>query len=184
MVIGLFEKELQLDKLIALPPPPITDDASAAAAAAAGKSLKEFRKEITEKKAAALAPIRDKQTEITALFAPVEKKIDEAIKKLTIALQTYNAEQRRIATETQRALDKERADALLAGAAPAAAVKAIVAAPHKTVTTRRMKRLKILDAAKIPREFLQPDERKIFDALKAGKNVPGAVIEEYESAYI
>lgn len=184
MTKGIIEQEFEAERLIDSTQIEITDATSAQAATAAGKKLKEFAKKLAEKKAEALAPLKEEQKKITEAFRPLETKIDEAVRRLTLALKAYSDAERRNTIETQRALDKERADALLAGAAPATAVKSVVSLPPKTITTRRMKRLKILDAAKIPREFLVPDERKIFDALKAGKKVSGAVIEEYESAYI
>lgn len=184
MTLGIIEKELEAERLIDSTQIEITDAASAQAATAAGKTLKEFAKKIAEKKAGLLAPLKEEQKKIADAFRPLETKIDAAVRKLTLALQEYNARERAAALEAQRALDRERANALLSGAAPVDAVKAVVEPPPKIITTRKLKRLKIIDAAKIPREFLQPDERKIFDALKAGKTVPGAVIEEYESAYI
>jgi len=59
-----------------------------------------------------------------------------------------------------------------------------VDAPLEKVSTesgmlkfREDKKLKITDAAKIPREYLVVDEKKVLEALKAGIEVKGAEIE-------
>ena len=56
--------------------------------------------------------------------------------------------------------------------------KPVVRSDSGSTSFRIDKRLKIVDAAQLPREYLVPDERFILAALKAGKTVPGATLEE------
>ena len=54
----------------------------------------------------------------------------------------------------------------------------VVRSEQGSTSFRIDKKLKIVDAAQLPREYLVPDERFILAALKAGKVVPGAILEE------
>lgn len=46
-----------------------------------------------------------------------------------------------------------------------------------SLSFREKAQLKICDKELIPKEYLMPDEDKILSALKAGKTVPGAILE-------
>lgn len=56
-------------------------------------------------------------------------------------------------------------------------------APHlaEGVTFAEMQELFVTDPARIPREFLVPDTKAIKEALKAGTDVPGAILQPVRS---
>jgi hypothetical protein len=76
------------------------------------------------------------------------------------------------------ATPEAQATAIAQLGAAAAAVVAREDALPSGLSLRKVKKLVILDAAAIPREWLVPDEKRILAALKAGLPVPGCELRE------
>lgn len=109
----------------------------------------------------------ERQAEEARLRAEAQKRAeDEAIARA----QAMNA-----------AGQKEEAEAIIAAPVEVAPVIVPKTAPKASTVMRKVPKFRIVDASKIPREFMTPDEKKIgavVRAMRYAANIPG--IEVYE----
>lgn len=128
--------------------------------------------EITRPLMAALASSRD-------LFRPLETAYAEAKKMVKAKMLSWQiAEEERIEKEKARVAARVEKGTMRADTA-LAKLEAVGDAKSTTGKTqsRRHEVLDVFDEALIPRVYLLPDRKKIFDALQKGIKVPGARIK-------
>lgn len=176
------------------------------------RSIKTRLKELTELRLSMTRPLDESKKSIMGLFAPVIEKMESAERTIKTAMVEYEqsvAEQRRKEQEEadRRAQEIEQARKLefmekAQGAmedgrqalAETYVKKAnefhvtpvnVAASKRPGVAMRSIWKFRIVDAAKIPREFLIPDEVKIGAIVRAMKG-EGAIegIEMYEEKVV
>lgn len=141
--------------------------------------LKGVKKNIKEQKDGIVKPINEALKNIRELFAPVEKKINVIEDYLKGQVLDYNQK----LAEEEKKKEKEAAEKLAKGEDIGKATKSLEKTQEKKAAiknVRKIKKLKITDVNKIPREFMIPDEVKIRQALLAGAKVEGAELYEEE----
>lgn len=170
------------------------------------RDIKGIQKKIEDAEKSITKPMNDALKAARDLFRAPKAAADKAESLIKAAISDYQAAQRRIQAEAQRKADedarKERERlAKLQGAAEkrgdtakaetfqerAAAVVApvVIVAPPKAegVTSRTVWKFEVMDAAKVPREYLVVDEsriRKVVQALKSDCNIPGVRVYSEE----
>jgi hypothetical protein len=142
-----------------------------------GKMIKVRKEEITKPLSEALSSARD-------LFKPIETSHAEAERIIKGKMLAYQAQQEKARAEaTAKIAAKVEAGTIK----PETAIKKMEALVEvKTSSqgrvgafaTRIVRKYRITDASKLPRQFLMPDMSKITEALKSGVVVPGAEIYE------
>ena len=143
-----------------------------------GKLIKERKEEITKPLTDALNSARD-------LFKPIEQSHAEAERIIKGKMVDYQNEQEKI-REAEKAKIAARVEkGTLKQETAVKKMAEITTVPTNaqgkfgSVSTRIIKRISIIDASLIPREYCVPDNTLIKEALDAGKEVPGAkYIEE------
>jgi len=137
------------------------------------KLIKEVSKIVDTKKKAMTDPIRQGLEEIRGFFKPYEERIKTVDTWLSGQILTWTekkeAEARAKAKAEEDKIKEGKTTMEKAGKAIARAEEKVKAVPIREIT-----KLRIIDESKLPREYLMPDEDKIFAALKEGKKVEGA----------
>ncbi len=145
------------------------------------RMIKERKEEITKPLTEALNSARD-------LFKPIESNLADAEKVVkTKMLSWQDEEDKRIEAAKAKVMDKVEDGKMSAEKASGkieqiGEVQTSVRGKVGSVSTKIIKKYRVTDETKIPREFLTPDMVKITEALKAGQAVPGA--EMYEEKTI
>lgn len=166
----------------------ITDDASLTLSAEMLSQANTHLKALTTDKKLITDPMKASLKEVESRYAPMEstlKEIIEGIRTKQSAYQTYlvkaqkEAEEKiasRIGTGSGK-LKFETAVAKIEG----------IEKPLTNVSTslgklsfRTDKKLRIVNSADIPREYLIPNESLILSDLKEGKKIPGCEIKEIQ----
>lgn len=140
--------------------------------------VKEIKKIIQEKKDSVVKPLNEALKNIRALFKPIEDKVDLIETYLKGEVLKYNTK----LLQEQRKREEEAQSKIEAGATFEEATKSVERIEKKidAIPTRKIKRLKIIDASKIERQFLIPNEQAIKEALIAGIKVSGCELVEEE----
>lgn len=146
--------------------------------------MKTVAKMIKERKEAITKPLQEALTSARSLFQPIEANLADAEALVKRKMLDYNAKVEREEAEKKAKIARD----LEAGKIKeATAIKKMEAVPEVqtkvegkvgTVTTKTIKKYRVIDEAQLPREFLMPNMAKITEALKAGQNVPGAEVYE------
>ena len=150
--------------------------------------IKTVGKMIKERKEAITKPLMESLNSVRDLFRPIESNHVEAEKIIkTKMLAWQDAEDKR--AEAERAKVAARVEkGTMKPETAVEKMEQIQDAPVTTkgkvgtVSTKIIKKYRVTDESKLPREFLTPDMGKITEALKAGQAVPGA--EMYEEKVI
>lgn len=146
--------------------------------------MKTVGKMIKERKEAITKPLMESLNSTRDLFKPIEASLAEAegiVKKKMLA---YGAEQDRIAEAARAKIATKVETGKMKAETAVAKMEDIKGADTKVqgkvgqVSTRTIKKYRVVDESKLPREFLIPDMGKITEALKAGQDVPGAEVYE------
>jgi hypothetical protein len=146
--------------------------------------IKSVGKLVKERKELITRPLMESLNSVRDLFKPIEQTHADAERIIKgKMLDWQNAEEARqekerlaIANRVEKGTMKpETAVAKMEKIAP---VQTSAQGKVGTVTTRIVKKYRVTDESKLPREFLVPDMGKISEALKAGQVVPGAEIYE------
>ncbi len=141
-------------------------------------SLKAEKKKLTE-------PANSTLKAIKAFFAPIEERVLPHIDAIRGAMAYYQTEKVRLAREEEAKI-LSRVGEGKGKLKFETAVKKMgeVEKPMEKIATasgglrfREDKKLRIVDIAKVPREYMVVDEKKVLDALKGGASVPGCEIE-------
>jgi hypothetical protein len=144
------------------------------------QQIKGDMKRLDERKKAITKPLNDALRSVRDLFRPAEQALEEAERHLKTeignAQRNIQEANRLAALATQAALQQHdvRAAALASGAIQA------TEAPQG-ISYRDRFEFRIVDAAKLPREFLMPDERRIRAYIaEHGEraSIPGVAIEK------
>lgn len=140
--------------------------------------VKEIKKIIQEKKDSVVKPLNEALKNTRALFKTIEDKVDIIETYLKSEVLRYNTK----LLQEQRKREEEAQAKIEAGATFEEATKSVERIEKKidAIPTRKIKRLKIIDASKIERQFLVPDEQAIKEALLAGIKVSGCELVEEE----
>jgi len=140
--------------------------------------VKEIKKIVQEKKDSVVKPLNEALKNTRALFKPIEDKVDVIETYLKGEVLRYNTK----LLQEQRKREEEAQAKIEAGATFEEATKSVERIEKKidAIPTRKIKRLKIIDASKIERQFLVPDEQAIKEALLAGIKVSGCELVEEE----
>jgi predicted metal-binding transcription factor (methanogenesis marker protein 9) len=140
--------------------------------------VKEIKKIVQEKKDSVVKPLNEALKNTRALFKPIEDKVDIIETYLKSEVLRYNNK----LLQEQRKREEEAQVKIEAGATFEEATKSVERIEKKidAIPTRKIKRLKIIDASKIERQFLVPDEQAIKEALIAGIKVSGCELVEEE----
>lgn len=150
--------------------------------------MKSVAKMIKARKEAITKPLMEALNSARDLFKPIEQDLASAEGTIKTKMLAYNAEQDRKAEEERIRLAKRVEKGTMKAETAVAKMENIQDAPTTTtgkvgqVSTRTVKKYRVTNESLIPREYLMPDMSKITEALKVGKDVPGA--EMYEEKVI
>jgi hypothetical protein len=152
----------------------IKSNADYQAAANLLSQLSTYEKEAEAKRTGITQPMNAALRNVNALFKPFADKV-ELVKKTVKARMTawddkQEAERKKLEAKFETGEIKKMST--LTQKLEAATVYS------SSSTTRMVKVLRIVDASKIPREYLVPDEAKIKAAFKEGKAVLGCTWKE------
>lgn len=153
----------------------------------------------------ALAPLEKQKGRVAGLVGETTRRLEAerraAEKKAREeAERKAREEQARLEAERQAQIDRDREEAALFGTETPPEPEPVVVVPvvedlpelpkvKSAVSTRQLKRVVIVDESKIPREIqgvrlLTPDTKAIDKLLRAGIEVPGCMLETYNSTAV
>ena len=151
----------------------VTSEEKLQMAVDARKQIKEASKKLEAQKKSITDPLNAALKNTRALFAPFEKRLEVVDKWLSEEMLIWEARKAAAARKVQAELEQKVAEGKMTIAQ--ASIKAERAVGKvEAVPVREITKLRIVDASKLPREYLIPDEGKIFAALKGGQLVVGA----------
>lgn len=162
----------------------ITDEASMTEATDVLSKMKTVAKMIKERKEAITKPMLEAINSARDLFKPIENTLATAELTIKKKMLDYSNEQEKA---RQEAMAKVAARVEKGTMKPATALKKMEAMPEVATSTqgkvgavafRTVKKFRVVDEIKLPREYMIPDMAKITAALKAGIAVPGAEVYE------
>jgi single-stranded DNA-specific DHH superfamily exonuclease len=146
----------------------------------ASLDLAKIAKMLDAKRADAVKPALEEQRRINDAYKPTIAKLEEVSKKLINQVNDYVKELQRLEREQKAIEDKAKADALIAGQpVPQAPMRPV--SPNVKVSTTTVWAYEVVDALQVPRQFLEPSDKKISDSIKAGvRSIPGIKIYQQE----
>jgi len=144
------------------------------------KKLKEFGKLAETEKRKMLDPVKETEKRIREHFKPFEKKLSEIETTIKLLMSNYLVNNLKALKKVDEQFEKGKIKSIGAYTDKVAALQVNSIA----ATIRKVKKLQINDANKIPRDYMVPDENKIFEALKNGITVPGCSIVIVDSIAI
>lgn len=149
--------------------------------AAAEKVVISRKEEITKPLMASLSSVRVLFKPYEDDFASAKKTIKNKVLQYTlIKEEEAEKERQRLAARVEKGTMKAETAVKKMGEIEEAP-KTVQGSGGGKITTRIIKKMRILSEADLPREFLIPDEKKILEALKNGIVVPGAELYEEKS---
>lgn len=146
--------------------------------------MKTVAKMIKERKEAITKPLMEALNSARDLFKPIESNLAEAERIVKGKMVAYSDAQEKAAEEERLRLAKRVEKGTMKAETAVAKMESIQEAPTSVqgkagaMAFRTIKKYRVVDESKIPREFLVPDMGKITEALKAGRQVPGAEVYE------
>ncbi len=141
------------------------------------RSIKAFRKGMTERKTEITRPLMDSLASVKDLFRAPEEALVDAEKIIKAKILEYTlAEEVKAVLESEKIASKVEKGLLKAETA----VGKLQAIDDKKVKSnlRTVKKLEIVDESLIPREYLDVNRMKVTEALWAGVVVPGARLKD------
>ena len=176
----------------------IVDDASMLTAGELRKKLKTVGKMVEEKKQAITRPLNEALKNVRAMFSPIEDMYAQAesiVSGKMIKYQNDVEEKRRKAElkaqeellKAQKDLDKGKIDEVQATKIETRVEKKLEAVPEaikksEDFHTREVQKFRIVNEAKIPKDYWMLDEVKIRKAMMAGIAIAG--VEYYKDKII
>lgn len=148
-------------------------------AAALMKQLKELSKQADEKEKEITEPLKGVIKKAIALFKPFKDKVASTEVTLKLAMSIFVEGKKATTAKLEQQVTSGKI-----GIAKFTEKTAELSAKSSFVKERSVKVLVIEDIAKIPREYMVPDEVKIKKALKMGMKVSGCKLEEQISLAI
>jgi len=152
------------------------------------KAVKDASKELKAKKESITKPINEALKEIRSMFAPIEDQLSESEGIVKGKMLEFNRIIEQKAREAAAELEKkvEEGKMTLSVAAKqleeAPQVEKKVEGKRGSIQYRTVRKVRINDETKIPREFLVPDFTKINRAALAGISIEG--VEVYEEQQV
>ena len=147
--------------------------------------INEIRKDLETRKKKITDPMNDALKEVRLLFKPAETQVADAIAAIDSALRVFNqkkAAEVRAKEEELRAQiasgEKDITEAVSEIAEVQAKPEVYSQKSGKKLVTRKIAKLNVFDESLIPREYLVVDNVAVRAALMAGKQVPGARMDE------
>lgn len=167
----------------------VTDGASAEKAGNMLVQVKQFTKQVEERKSYIVKPLKDHARRMEAMFKPTLDKLDEAESSLKQKILTYRAEaEQKAAAETAELMAKA-AEAQESGDSDTALVLATEAQNIETTqkTThfeaggsmqeKKTWDFEVVDFGSVPHEYFSLDEKKIRLSIRSGlREIPGVRI--------
>lgn len=167
----------------------IASDDDLSAAADVLKRIKDYGKQVKERKEEITKPLNDALKSARDLFRPIEDNAEQAEKIIKGKMLVYQDAQEaaRKKSEAQIAARVEKGTMKVETAVDKMAALPTVPTQARgsygSVSTRIIKKVRIVDEAAIPRQYLVPDMGKITEAaVKGGVVIPG--VEVYEEKVI
>jgi len=151
----------------------VTSEEKLQMAVAARKQIKEASKKLELQKKSITDPLNAALKNTRALFAPFEARLQVVDKWLGAQMLDWMEKKEAEARAKAVEVEKKVAEGGMTFAKASVAVEKATA-KVEAVPVRELTKLRIVDASKLPREYLIPDEGKIFAALKGGAKVEGA----------
>lgn len=147
--------------------------------------LNKYGDSVKAKKELLTKPLNLALRNARSMFAPIEDLYEGAVEVLRNKMTEYQTEKVRIENEEKTKIaarvgegkGKFKVETAVAKIAEVEVAEKEVATEEGLVQFREVKVVKIMDETLIPREYLVIDEKKVLEALKAGKFVEGAVLE-------
>lgn len=146
------------------------------------KLVEERRTKITK-------PINDSLKSINDLFRPFKTQLEGGIKLVKQQVLLYVTEQEEIARKEAERIAKRVEKGTMKKETAANKLDSIKSPIEKVSSSggglnfRKVDKIRIVDVSLIPREYLVPDEDKIFDAvIKGGVDIPG--VEKYQETVV
>lgn len=131
-------------------------------------------------------PMNEALKEVRARYKPAKTLLSDTITSLRSKMSVYQTEQTKVQFEAEAKIAIKVAEGKLSIETGVAKIEAL-GSTHDKINTdsgavkfKAIEKLKITNADLIPRAYLLPDEKLILDDLKAGKEVPGAILEEIQ----
>ena len=151
-------------------------------------SLSVIKLELDSKRQFFSKPLYDQMRRINAYFDQYLKPIEEADKILRQKIIQYRAlkweefkqQEKEIYERIKNELNS--ADLLPVVVTPTLAKNEVLSGGE--VSFRVVKKWVVEDESKLPREYLKPDEKKIAEAVKKGKEIPGVKVYTAEEPQV
>jgi DNA mismatch repair ATPase MutS len=156
-----------------------TDSNNAQAKKDISLELSKLAKSLDIKRQDAVKPALEEQRRVNSFFKPAIDLLEQTSKKLIQQVNEFvrieeKKERERIAEEARIASEK-----LLQGQKPEPIRP--VSPNVVTTTTTKVWVYEVVDQLAIPRQFLEPSDKKIMDSIKAGvRSIPGIKIYQEE----
>lgn len=141
--------------------------------------IKAVAKEIDEKKKEITAPLNLALKNVRALFAPLEVACEEAFRSVDVKVLVYNREIEKTRAEEEAKLAVRVEKGTLKVETAAKKLEVVPEAQRRVVTEKgkitiiKIKKFKVVDLAKLPIEYLLPNEPEIRRAMHVGTELPG-----------
>lgn len=149
----------------------------------ASLELSKIAKLLDSKRADAVKPALEEQRRINGIFKPVMDKLESMSKGLIGQVQKFVNDEKQKEAEERARIAKEQADKLIAGEKFVAIDQSYgkdqtaVQPPIPTVSETKIWTYEIMDVSLIPRAYMEPSDKAISDAVKAGtRSIPGVRI--------
>lgn len=168
----------------------VTDAESANNAGTMLVQVKQFTKQVEEKKSFIVKPLKDHAKRLESMFKPTLDKLDAAEAELKQKILAYRAEAaEKVRAETQSLMEKATeaqesgdSDGALALAVEAQSIETVQKTTHFEGTGGSMQEkqtwtFEVTAFGEVPHEYFTLDEKKIRQAIKAGlRDIPGVRI--------
>lgn len=164
----------------------ITDDATMQSAAEVRAKIGATLKQAIAEKEKLTAPLNATLKEIRARYKPLEVACEQGMERIDASIKAYRlriAEEARIKEERiAKRVEKGtmRVDTAITKMGQIEKTEKTVGTDNGALQFRTVKVLVIDDEQSIPREFLVVDRKAVETALRAGRVVPGAHLQEEE----
>lgn len=163
----------------------ITSAEDRAAATDLLSKMKTVAKLIKAQKETVTKPMMTALENARGLFKPIETNLSDGEALVKRKMLDWDAEQDRAAEMARQKLAARVEKGTMKPETAVAKMENIQSAPTTVAgrsggqtQTRIVKKYRVVDESKIPREYLVPNMAAITEALKAGKEVPGAEVYE------
>lgn len=154
------------------------------------KKIKIVGKMITEKKELITKPMNQALKEAREMFRPIEDTCSDSEALVKRKMIAYQNEQEKIRREELAKIEKKvdkgtmKMETAIKKIETVQEVQNSVKGEYGAMSTRILKRVRIVDETLLPREYLIADMKKIEAVAKAGVEIPGVEVYEEKSIAI